>query len=86
MNNFHAVFAIVSALNGAAISRLKHSLARLPRATLAKKAELETLVNPASSYKVYRERLSTAMPPVLPFFGLYLTDLIFIDEGMNTNT
>lgn len=33
----------------------------------------------------YRARLKTAVAPCLPFLGVYLTDMTFIDDG-NSNT
>lgn len=35
--------------------------------------------------QVYREELRNCNPPVLPYLGVYLTDLTFIEDG-NKNT
>lgn len=34
-----------------------------------------------SSFKLYRERLHSSTPPCIPYIGVYLSDLVFIDEG-----
>lgn len=34
-----------------------------------------------SSFKMYRERLHNASQPCIPYIGVYLSDLVFIDEG-----
>jgi RasGEF domain len=34
-----------------------------------------------SSFKVYRERIHASQLPSLPYLGVYLSDLVFIDEG-----
>lgn len=33
------------------------------------------------NYAEYRARLKATDPPCVPFFGLYLTDLVFTDDG-----
>jgi len=35
----------------------------------------------ASNFSRYREALRTSPPPSVPFLGLYLTDLTFIEDG-----
>jgi len=39
------------------------------------------LMSNESNYKNYRERLRGSNPPVVPYLGMYLTDLIFIENG-----
>ena len=46
--------------------------------------ELQTLtdlVAPKSQYANYRKVLKELKPPAIPFLGVYLTDLTFIDLG-----
>ena len=42
--------------------------------------QVETLLSPIGNYSKYRNLLKEALPPVLPFQGVYLADLTFIDE------
>lgn len=36
------------------------------------------------NYKAYREALRVCTPPAVPYLGVYLTDLTFIEEGNKT--
>lgn len=42
---------------------------------------MRDIVGPMKAYQRLRERLHTATPPCIPYLGMYLTDLTFIDEG-----
>lgn len=39
----------------------------------------------SNNYKLYRAKLRTCTPPALPYLGVYLTSLVFIDEGNKDN-
>jgi hypothetical protein len=39
------------------------------------------LVSPKGQYANYRKELSSLVPPAIPFLGVYLTDLTFIELG-----
>ncbi len=43
--------------------------------------ELIPIVDTTKSHKNYREILATSVPPKVPHLGVFLTDLIFINEG-----
>ncbi len=42
---------------------------------------MENVLSVNKSYKNYREMLSQRQPPCVPYFGVLLTDLTFVDEG-----
>lgn len=81
LNNFDSLMALLAALNSAPIGRLKFTFARLSPSVLEKKRLLESACSRELSYKSYRAAIATANPPVVPYLGLYLTDLVFIEEG-----
>eukprot|EP01132_Coremiostelium_polycephalum_P001190 gene1190-1503_t len=81
LNNFNAVMEILSGLNLTPVFRLKKTWETLPRKYLATFRHLNSLMAPKSNFKVYRDVLHTKNPPCLPFLGVYLTDLTFIEEG-----
>ena len=43
--------------------------------------EIQTNMSHEHSYKLYRTKLHTIDPPLVPYMGMYLTDMVFIEEG-----
>jgi len=81
MGNFHSSMAIVAGLNQACILRLKYTVALAPKGLLKTLSILETKLSAIGSYREYRATIKSIAPPVIPYIGVYLTDLIFIEEG-----
>eukprot|EP00762_Andalucia_godoyi_P007472 ANDGO_07803.mRNA.1 Ras guanine nucleotide exchange factor J len=79
LNNYNGVNEVVSGLGNAAVHRLKKTWEQLPAASDKTYKELETLV--AHPYARLREALRNSNPPCVPYTGVYLTDLTFIEEG-----
>lgn len=79
LNNFAGVLQIVSALASSAVHRLSQTWA-LISSNLRKQYEDLAKYNERNS-KVLRERIRNANPPCIPFFGMYQTDLTFVEEG-----
>ncbi|KNC54644.1 uncharacterized protein AMSG_01497 [Thecamonas trahens ATCC 50062] len=78
--NFNGLMAVISGLNLASVQRLKKTWAGLPSKSLATLHQLEAVMSPKSNYAHYRDLLSDTSPAV-PFFGLLLKDLTFLDDG-----
>lgn len=81
LNNFHHAMSVFAALVSAPVRRLKATWAELPAAAQEAFKALEALFSHSSSYKTYREALREAALPCVPYLGLALTDLTFIEEG-----
>lgn len=81
LNNFHLLSAVISAINNSAVQRLKYTFARLSKRSQALLSELEDVMSMESSFGNYRNALANASPPCIPFIGVYLTDLTFINDG-----
>jgi son of sevenless-like protein len=43
---------------------------------------MRKLMGSTKNFAEYRETLHLANPPCIPFFGVYLTDLTFIEDGI----
>lgn len=41
-------------------------------------------MSPENNYKAYRALEDEAKPPLIPFFGLYMKDLTFMNDGNQT--
>jgi len=81
LQNFNALMAIVAGLNGSAIHRLKKSWDLVPPKSRAKFEELQTTMSQQNNYATLRNLLHSVDPPCIPYLGMYLTDLTFIEDG-----
>jgi son of sevenless-like protein len=85
INNFNAVMEIVSGLESSSIHRLQKTWMRIPQTAKTMLEELKGLMSQNGNFKLFRTTLKNATPPCLPYLGVYLTDLVFIEDG-NPNT
>jgi son of sevenless len=81
LNNINGIYEVISSLNLASVHRLKLTWATIPQKDKALADELAQYVSNDSNFKYIREQVAIAIPPLIPYLGLFLTDLTFIDEG-----
>ncbi|XP_070599186.1 ras-specific guanine nucleotide-releasing factor 2 isoform X1 [Erythrolamprus reginae] len=81
LHNYNGVLEITSALNRSAIYRLKKTWAKVSKQTKALMDKLQKIVSSEGRFKNLRETLKNCNPPSVPYLGMYLTDLAFIEEG-----
>ncbi|KAM6963222.1 ras-specific guanine nucleotide-releasing factor RalGPS2 isoform 2-T2 [Aplochiton taeniatus] len=82
MNNLHAVMAVVSGLQSAPIFRLTKTWALLSRKDKASFERLEYLMAKEDNYKRLRDFIrSQSMVSCIPYLGMYLSDLTYIDSA-----
>lgn len=82
LNNFSTLTSIISAISTAPIARLKRTWDIVPQKTHATLETMRKLMGNTKNFGEYREALHVANPPCIPFFGVYLTDLTFIEDGI----
>ena len=81
LHNYDSLMAIICSLNSSTISRLRKTWEFVsPRRREILKT-LQAIVEPSNNNKVLRGRLHDHIPPCLPFLGMFLTDLTFVDIG-----
>eukprot|EP01127_Copromyxa_protea_P023863 TRINITY_DN9150_c0_g1_i1.p1 TRINITY_DN9150_c0_g1~~TRINITY_DN9150_c0_g1_i1.p1 ORF type:complete len:1039 (-),score=209.18 TRINITY_DN9150_c0_g1_i1:65-3181(-) len=82
LNNFNGMMAIISGLNRGPVYRLKQTFAAVEaKDTKHVFAELQAVTNSEKSYASLRKAIRSVNPPTIPYLGMYLTDLTFIEEG-----
>ncbi|GAB7339223.1 hypothetical protein MBLNU457_5880t1 [Dothideomycetes sp. NU457] len=82
LNNFSTLTSIISALGTAPIHRLSRTWSQVNQRTIATLESMRKLMGSTKNFLEYRETLHRANPPCIPFFGVYLTDLTFIEDGI----
>ncbi|PHH72646.1 hypothetical protein CDD82_5861 [Ophiocordyceps australis] len=82
LNNFSTLTSVISALGTAPIARLKRTWEQVPQRVQAVLETMRRLMASTKNFGEYRESLHVANPPCIPFFGVYLTDLTFIEDGI----
>uniref|UniRef100_A0AAQ5ZW50 Ral GEF with PH domain and SH3 binding motif 2 n=1 Tax=Amphiprion ocellaris TaxID=80972 RepID=A0AAQ5ZW50_AMPOC len=82
INNLHAVMAVVSGLQSAPIFRLTKTWALLSRKDKATFDRLDYLMSKEDNYKRLRDYISSqSMVSCIPYLGMYLSDLTYIDSA-----
>lgn len=73
--------ALVAGFNKSPVSRLKHTIDALRWRTAKRLKDFESLLSAESSYKAYRQQLHSVDPPCIPYLGVQLLDLTYIEDG-----
>ncbi|KAF2971443.1 hypothetical protein GQX73_g2084 [Xylaria multiplex] len=81
LNNYDGLMAIICSLNSSVISRLRKTWDIINPKRRELFRTLNAIVEPANNNRVLRTRLQGHVPPCLPFLGMFLTDLTFVDIG-----
>ena len=81
IKNYNGLMTILSALNSSTIHRLKKTWSIIQNKHLQSFEELEHITDHRKNFNEYRKEMKTAVPPFLPFLGLFLTDLTFSKDG-----
>ncbi|KAJ5073248.1 guanine nucleotide exchange factor [Anaeramoeba ignava] len=84
LNNFYALFAIMSGLQSDSIFRLRNSWEHVSVEQKRQFDKLTTVVNPANNYRKYRQILSEINFPCIPFLDLILYDISLIESEHET--
>ncbi|KAK4062665.1 uncharacterized protein Triagg1_9783 [Trichoderma aggressivum f. europaeum] len=81
LNNYDGLMSIICTLNSSTISRLRKTWDTISQKRKDSLRQLQDIVEPGQNNKVLRAKLQNHVPPCLPFLGMYLTDLTFVDIG-----
>lgn len=81
LHNYDALMAIICALTDTSIKRLRITWDSVSVKRKEMLKSLQATVDINQNYKVLRAQLHDHVPPCLPFLGMFLTDLTFVDVG-----
>jgi len=81
MDNFHGSVSLLASLESSAISRLKRSWEFVEKEKKEILTEIKSQFSTGGNWKIYRELLQQTTVPVIPYIGIALTDITFIDDG-----
>ncbi|KNE73333.1 hypothetical protein AMAG_17556 [Allomyces macrogynus ATCC 38327] len=81
LHNYSSLRSILSALDSSTISRLHKTWESLSGKHHETLEEMRVATDHARNYTNFRATLKSAVPPCIPFMGMYLTDLTFISDG-----
>ncbi|KAI1315598.1 hypothetical protein EDD11_000608 [Mortierella claussenii] len=81
LNNFSMLSNTTAALSHSPIHRLRRTWELVPTKTTNSLAMLQALTSSAKNWADYRAELHSVNPPCVPFMGVYLTDLVMIQDG-----
>ncbi|KAF8644523.1 hypothetical protein AX16_008399 [Volvariella volvacea WC 439] len=81
LNNFSTMIAITSGLNTPPIRRLKRTWEQVNQRTMAQFAACEMTIDSNKNFTKYRQLMQNVTPPCVPFIGVFLSTLQFIQDG-----
>eukprot|EP01130_Rhizamoeba_saxonica_P009876 TRINITY_DN4029_c0_g2_i1.p2 TRINITY_DN4029_c0_g2~~TRINITY_DN4029_c0_g2_i1.p2 ORF type:complete len:686 (+),score=141.66 TRINITY_DN4029_c0_g2_i1:58-2115(+) len=82
-NNLNATQAISAAFNGAAVHRLYVTKSKVfkDKNIVEYFSTIQKVLSSDGSYHQMRDRIKSVDPPCIPYIGVYLTDLTFVEDG-----
>ncbi|XP_077555803.1 ras-specific guanine nucleotide-releasing factor 2-like [Haemaphysalis longicornis] len=81
LHNFNGVLQICAAFMNSSVFRLKKTWEKVSKTTKQTIDKLQALVSADGRFRNMRDALHRCDPPCIPYLGMYLTDLSFIEEG-----
>eukprot|EP00009_Paramoeba_aestuarina_P001203 CAMPEP_0201506558 /NCGR_PEP_ID=MMETSP0161_2-20130828/474_1 /ASSEMBLY_ACC=CAM_ASM_000251 /TAXON_ID=180227 /ORGANISM="Neoparamoeba aestuarina, Strain SoJaBio B1-5/56/2" /LENGTH=986 /DNA_ID=CAMNT_0047900685 /DNA_START=179 /DNA_END=3139 /DNA_ORIENTATION=- len=81
MNNFNALMEVIAGFENAAVWRLQPFFQEVPRRYAEVMDDLRVTMSTQKNNKSIREVLRSVDMPCIPYLGMFLTDLTFIEDG-----
>ncbi|KAK8385974.1 hypothetical protein O3P69_010609 [Scylla paramamosain] len=81
LHNYNGVLQVCAAFQNSSVFRLKKTWEKVSKTTRQTLEKLQVLVSSDGRFRSLRDALHRCDPPCIPYLGMYLTDLSFIEEG-----
>jgi len=81
LHNYSSMVAIISGLNAVPVRRLKRTWELVNARFLGQLNACEAIIDPNRNFTNYRKLLAAIFPPCVPYIGVFLTTLTFVQEG-----
>ncbi|KAI8058987.1 ras guanine nucleotide exchange factor domain-containing protein [Gongronella butleri] len=84
LHNYNTCMAILSAFDNSSVGRLKRTWETMSAKTNSTLTGIRRLMGANRNFNEYREIIHKVNPPCIPFLGIFLQDLTFVEDG-NSN-
>jgi len=81
IHNYSSMVAIISGLNSPPIRRLKRTWEQINARFMSQLGACEMTIDSNKNFTNYRTTLARVSPPCVPFIGVFLTTLTFVQDG-----
>ncbi|XP_018899919.1 ras-specific guanine nucleotide-releasing factor 1 isoform X2 [Bemisia tabaci] len=81
LHNFNGVLQICAAFNNSTVFRLRKTWEKVSKSSKQTIDKLQSIVSSDGRFRNLRDALHRSDPPCIPYLGIYLTDLSFLEEG-----
>ncbi|XP_063382885.1 ras-specific guanine nucleotide-releasing factor 2-like [Cydia fagiglandana] len=86
LHNFNGVLQVCAALSNTSVYRLKKTWEKVSKTSKHTIEKMQTIISSECRFRILRDALHRCDPPCIPYLGMYLSDLSFIDEGTTNYT
>ncbi|XP_061719901.1 ras-specific guanine nucleotide-releasing factor 1-like [Cydia pomonella] len=86
LHNFNGVLQVCAALSNTSVYRLKKTWEKVSKTSKQTIEKMQTIISSECRFRILRDALHRCDPPCIPYLGMYLSDLSFIDEGTTNYT
>eukprot|EP01125_Pyxidicula_operculata_P016055 TRINITY_DN5495_c0_g1_i1.p1 TRINITY_DN5495_c0_g1~~TRINITY_DN5495_c0_g1_i1.p1 ORF type:complete len:727 (-),score=173.17 TRINITY_DN5495_c0_g1_i1:93-2216(-) len=86
LQNYNGALEIMSGLKSSSVFRLKKTFGSINKTSQATYERIVQKLTSDDNYKALRNLLHNLAPPCIPYLGMFLTDLTFIEDANKDNT
>ncbi|KAJ3441395.1 ras guanine nucleotide exchange factor i-related [Anaeramoeba flamelloides] len=81
IQNYDSLMSIVAGYMHSGVKRLKLTISEVPKNIIKYFHEFKSILSHEKGYRTFRELLDRKEPPLIPYLGMFLTDITFISTG-----